>query len=458
MTEPTRQQKIAFIIALIIVVVMGTISACRKVKGAVPVSAVQAAEADYAAHLAAGEPTRYVSLYESPLEQQPAYQAVVRFQVPYASKAALLEDQIPERLPGTRLYRIRLNGVQWSEEDFATVAAKSPYTRPGNTNPLIVRGDWLIWELHDGARSDAYYRLLYGGKNIPKTRDQYLSFWGIDPNAQKGYEFGLIEGQSQLNKAGKGARWIEHTYGVVNEHWGTRDVLEVQAGKDPLNAPTGEFHWDAEEHYVLVPKTSTGGVRGVMAATILSDGKGAIQQVAPADTLEDYTRLTNSPVIRNPGSCISCHELGSQPTTSNAIEKVIQDGTLLYAKDKQTQTFIERFHLGGVEKELGRWSTDYNAACLATAGVDSRTVSRLYRQVIADYAADVTLERAAGELLVEADELRKAIGYASANKIDVGVRLAELAAGRPIPRSAWESEYHKAESMLAVWRSHDDAI
>jgi hypothetical protein len=244
----------------------------------------------------------------------------------------------------------------------------------------------------------------------------------------------------------------------VNEHWVTRDVLEVQAGKDPLNAPTGDFKHDAEEHYVLVPKNSTAGLRGVMAATLLTDGNGNVQQAAPADTLEDYTRLTNSPVVRNPGSCISCHEKGSQQTTVNAIEKVLHDGTLLYAKDRQTQTDIERFHLGGVTKELRRWSDDYNAACLATAGVDSITVSRLYRQVIADYAADVTLGRAAGELLVEPDELRKAIGYASANKIDIGVRLAELAAGRPIPRAAWEDEYHKAESMLAVWRSHDDAI
>lgn len=453
MNEPTRQQKIIFIIALMIVVIAGTVSACRKVKGAVPVSAVQAAEADYAAHLAVGEPTRYVSLHEVPAEQQPAYQAMVRFQVPYASKAALLEDQIPEQLPGTQLYRIRLNGVQWAEVDFATVAAKSPYTRPGNTNPLIVRGDWFIWELHDGARSDAYYRLLYGGKDIPKTRDEYLAYWKIDPKAQAGYEFGMIEGESQVNKAGNGSRWIEHTYGIVNEHWGTRDVLEVKAGKDPLNAPTGEFKHDAEEHFVLIPKTTTSGQRGVMAATILADGNGNIQQVAPADTLEDYTRLTDSPVIRNPGSCISCHELGSQPVTSNAIEQVIRDGTLLYAKDRQTQIDIERFHLGGIDKELGRWQADYEIACLATARLDSRTVSRLYRQVIADYAADVTLERAAGELLVEADELRKAIGYASANKIDVGVRLAELAAGRSIPRAAWEDEYHKAEAMLAVWRN-----
>lgn len=452
MSEPTRQQKIIFVIALMIVIIAGTISTCRKVKGAVPVSAVQAAEADYAAHLAVGEPTRYVSQYETEPTARPVHRAVTSFQVAVASRASLLEDQIPEQLPGTQLYRIRLNGLQWNEEDVATVFARSPYVRPGNKNPLIVRADWLIQELHDGTKSDSYYRLLYGGKNIPKTRDQYLAFWGISRDANKGLEFGQIEGQSSLNKAGTGARWIEHNYGVGREHWGTRDVFEVRAGRDPLNAPNGDFEWDGEEHFVLMQKTTTGGKRGVMPAPILANGKGEIVQEAPAYPLEDYTRLNDSPVIRNPGCCFSCHDSGAQPTTVNAIAEVLKNGTLLYAKDRETQSFIERFHLGGVDKELTRWSADYDIACKAATGLDSQTLSRAYRQVIADYAADVTLERAAGELLVEADELRKAIGYASANKIDVGVRLAELAAGRSIPRAAWEDEYHKAESMLAVWR------
>lgn len=420
----------------------------------VPAEAIAVAVQDYQAHAAAGEETRYVSLYEVPAEQRPMWHAVVRFNTVYASRASLIEDQLPQQVAGTQLYRVRLNGVQWSASDFSAVAAGSPYATPvGNRNPLIVRGDWLVWELHDGSKSNAYYRLLYGGANIPKTRDQYLAFWKIDPQAQAGFEFGVIEGDSGINKSRNGARWIEHTYGVVNEHWGTRDVLEVQVGKDPLNAPSGNFSHDAEEHFVLVPKVSNDGVRGVMAATILADGNGNIVHAAPADYLEDYTRVANSPIVRNPGSCISCHAEGSQKPTTNAIERVLKNGTLLYAKDQATQSFVERFHLGGVAKELGRWSDDYNAACLAVTGMDSRTVSRLYRECIAQYAADVTLDRAAGELLTDAQSLRLAIGNASANKIDVGVRLAELADGRPMPRTAWESEYHKANGLLAVWRS-----
>lgn len=449
----TREQKIAWVVALLIVVLMGLIASCRAAKGAVPIEAAKAAEADYAAHLAAGEETRYVSLYEKKPEERPATFSVAKFKVAYASRASLIEDQTPEQLPGTHLYRIRLRGVQWAAEDFAAVASKSPYTKPGNTNPLIVRADWLVYEMHDGTKSDAYYRLMYGGKNIPKTRDEFLAYWGVSRDANKGLEFGQIEGQSQLNKAGKGARWIEHNFGVGREHWGTRDVFEVTAGKDPLNAPTGDFKWDGEEHFMLIPKVSTDGQRGVLAATILANGEGKIVQEAPAFPLEDYTRLNDSPVIRNPGCCISCHEGGSQPTTVNAIAQVIRDGTLLYAKDRDTQTFIERFHLGGLDKELGRWSTDYDIACRAITGMNSHTVSRLYREEIAKYAADVSLDRAATELLVEPRELSLAIGYASANKIDVGVRLAELAAGRSIPRTAWESEYHKAEAMLAVWRN-----
>ena len=407
------------------------------------------AVADFQRHQAAGRDVRYLSLAGVPEAVHADFEAVLRFLVPYCSQATLLDDQVPVRVPGTSLLRIDLGGLRWDASEFSRMAARSPYT--SLASPLITRADWLIWELHDATASDAYYRLVYGSKP-PKTRDEFLRFWGIVSDAN--LAFGSVEGASRVNKGKDGARWIEHYFGVGREAWGTRDVLRVGGRKDPLNHPAGDFQHDAEEWFVLVPKVTL-GVRGVMAATILADANGQIVHEAPVKALEDYTLLAGDPRIRNPGSCISCHDGGSQEPSVNAVPDALKKGVLLYARTDEDRRRIEQFHLGGLRKELGRWREDYAAAIKAVNGLSAEANAALFRIVLDWYRGDLSLGQAALELGTTPEELALAVGYSSANKVDVGVRVARLAQGETILRSAWEAEFLKVKAYLEAWRSKD---
>jgi len=425
-----------------------------------PAEQAAAVRADWATFAAEDQHyVRYLSLAELsslPPRQQGEWSAVLRFAVPYASRETLLDGQVPLRLPETDLFRIDLRALLWDGHDLQRVLKKYPYDVEGRKNPLVIRGDWLVDQLSDGTRSDAYYRLLYGGQHIPKTRNEFLAFWKIDPAQNKTIAFGLIEGQSRVNKARDGARWIEHNDGVGVEHWFTRDVFEVAPGKDPLNAPDGTFTADAEEHFVLQAKVSSDGVRGVLPATLLANGQGLVVQEAPAGGaaggLEDTSRFAGNPIIVNPGSCITCHTAGSQQPTENALRAVLEAGVELKAYDYDDQRALERFHLGGVDQELARWDVGYAAVIRELNGLTPAENASYYAAAILDYRADLGLQRAAGELAATPDEFRLALGYASLNKIDIGVRLAGLTAGRTIPRSEWEQDFQTAYAVLTTWR------
>lgn len=427
------------------------ILATMLVCSAVPAEAKASARADAAAlPIAEQNLARYASLYEVPEVDRPAVLAALSFIVPCTSSAVLLEDQLPVQVPGTLLYRLNLGRLKWDAAQFAKVAERSPYNR-GLENPLIVRADWIIWELSDGQRSQAYYELLYGAKP-PQTRDEFFAFWQVNQAAQKDISFGLIEGQSGVNKEEEGARWIERIRGQRVDNWHTRDVFEVKAGKDPLNAPTGNFQHDAEEHFFLIPKYSRQG-RGILPATFLANGQGKRVEVAPVAHLEDTTRVANSPEIRNPVSCFSCHIHGPQRPQKNAIAELLRSESELYALDEQDEQFIESFHLGGIDRELDRWAEDFTVIVKACNGLTPEQNAVNYRLVLAGYQADVSLDRAALEQGATAEDLSLAIAYAAANNVDVGVRLTELARGVRMTRSAWEADFEKAGAMVDVWRS-----
>lgn len=411
---------------------------------------VEAAKADYATQQLAGEECRYLDLGPSGRAALP----VVQFVVVLASREPLLDHIVPETLPGTNLVRLRLNRLRWSVADWASVTGyeRNPYT--AYKNPLIVPAGYFVDRIADATLGDAYHRLYFGGGAIPKTADEFLRAIGVDPGKQRGLAFGLVEGQSRVNLARDAARLIRHDDGVHSEAWTTFDVRRVQAGSDPLEAlDQGDFRADGSEIFGLVPKVSTRGVRGVFPVTALADGAGKLVAEAPVDLVEDSTRFGGQAAIRNPGSCIQCHSAGPQQPTLNALRDRLLAGVELKTYGAERQIALELFHLGQVTDDLERWEHGYTAALAAVNGLTPAANAKAFGEFIDDYRADVTLERAAVELHCSAEDLSLALAYASANGVQVSVRLAGLAHERAIPRSAFEDEFFKAVEYLKVWRS-----
>ncbi len=389
----------------------------------------------------------YLSTTAAPAEHRAALARTTAFVVASASRAVVIERQLPQQVGDSDLYRIDLRGLEWDWRDWRQVLERYPYA-PDRHPPLVVRADWLLVELTDAFASDSYYRLLYGGRNIPKTRDEFLKFWRVD--ADPALRFGLIEGHSGVALAG--VRWIENRPTAARGYaWGTRDSARINAASDPLERPDGAFRHDAEEWIVGIPKWSTAGPRGTLQAYLLANGQGKRQDRAPADIVADQTRFRGLPEIRTCGSCMQCHVAGIKGPRDNLLRRVIAAGVDLYA-DRPTQEQLERFHLADIATEVERNREDYAVIVQLITGNDPETNAWELKQCIDHYDAPVTLAQAACELATTPGELRQALAYASARQVPLGARLSALAHNQPMPRPAWEDAFGTAYEVMALWR------
>lgn len=395
---------------------------------------------------------RYVTTGHIPPTKRADAVAAMQFAIPSASKETLLDRQIPQRVGQSDVYRIDLKALGWDQKIFAKVTQRDPYE--GLPNALCVPADWLVYELADTTESTSYYDLLYGAK-APKTRDEFLAFWGVNKAQQNDLELGWIETRSQVSK--QGTRFIQRFISNRGTVWVTQDVLKIERGTDPLEFPDGIFRHDGEESIAVTPKVSVKlRTRGVAQMYLLSNGQGKRVEEAPVDLVEDSFRtIRKQTAIITNGSCVGCHQQGLNLPSVNGIESLLLQGVQFYAKDKDKQEFAERFHLGtkGLLKEIERSNEDFETFVFACNGLKPVENAAAYRRAIRDYETDLNLWRAAHELGSTEDELRNALAYATAAKIDLGPRLAAIVqGGEPIPRTSFEELYPQIVELLKKWR------
>ncbi len=405
--------------------------------------------ADYAAQQAAGQECRYGVARDGAelVELLP----VVQFVACACSREAYLPAIVPQALEGAPVVRFNLTALGWSTRDWGIVCGRerNPYTL--TRNPLTVPLAWFIREASDQTRSDAYLRLLFGGKNQPATLAEFWAAVGIDPDRQRGLAFGLVEGRSRVNVARLGARLLRFDDGVHASAWTTFDVRAPSAAADPLAALDADFAADGSEVFALLPKVAP-GVRGVLPVTVLANGQGKLVAEAPVDLVEDFNRTGGLAAIRNPISCWGCHVAGPQRPTENALAARLVAGVQVLAADPAEAVAAERFHLAGVEQALDDWAAGYAEALLAINGLTPEQNAAAFVAAVGAYQADVTLETAAAELHCAVETLRLALGWASAERLDVGPRLAGLPHGFAIPRASWEQDFQRAAAIVREWR------
>jgi len=330
-----------------------------------------------------------------------------------------------------------------------------PYGYNDPAHPLlVVRGDWLVSQIGDPRKSDALYRLLYGGDKIPKTDEDFQKFWGVsqDNGQQEGQRFGWVEGLSQVNK--NGGRLLERFNARGLSLWRTRDSKNVTTETDPAEQLVKGLKHDGRELIAQVMKTSpTKGLRGAAQAYLLADGEGKVVNEAPVSLVEDFTRTFNQAAIVTHSSCISCHTEGMKKPTLNALRAMIESGVQLSAYSQAQQEVIEEFYLSNVDRQLNRDIENYEDFVKMCNGLTPDVNATNYRDCILQYQRPLTRAEAARELDCTEDELSLALGYASASKIVIGNRLSALAGGSTIPRTQWEEDYRKVAELLKIWRN-----
>jgi hypothetical protein len=264
-------------------------------------------------------------------------------------------------------------------------------------------------------------------------------------------QFGMIEGQSGVSK--QGVRLIRNLSALRGYAWGTNDVLALDSDQDPLEQPENDFRHDGEEWIIGLPKIHMAtGTRGALQCYFLANGQGLIVDRAPVDLVEDSLQTAGVAEIRNGISCFGCHRRGLNEPSRNDLRDTIAAGVEAWAGYAEQQA-VEQFHFADLAKEIARNNEDFAAIVTLATGVQPEQASTFYREAIRRYGQPLTLERAAFELRCEPNELKLALGLASANGVKLTARLSGLAHGRTCPRAAFETHYMTVKSIVETWEA-----
>lgn len=295
----------------------------------------------------------------------------------------------------------------------------------------MFRLDWLLLQLFDQTENEnAYLSLLFG--RIPKNRDDALNIFNVSPDPS--LKFGVIPLTSQVAK--QNVRWVENRPVLRGYCWGTRDSAQTGNESDPLEHPDGNFKHLGEEWILGIPKYDpVTQQRGAVQAYFLANGDGALVQRAPVELVEDYNKFRGYAEIRNPGSCIGCHQQGLNQLDESQLVQTLKLGVPLNAATTHYGQ-LENFHFSDLTTEISRNNEDYKR--FVTNGPE-RVLA-----VINAYDKPLNLSACAAELKTTSIELSRVIGSYPA----VSARVAALTAGGTISRDAWEQYYPTLRSII----------
>lgn len=377
--------------------------------------------------------------------------AVLKFAVCSTSREPNLDRQLPVEV-APDLYRIDLAALGWDVSQYYAVVAKHPYHEVGVKNPLVVHAGWFLQQISDATESDAYYRLIYGTKQ-PKTRQEFLAFWGVDPAKlqAKSRELSIwIEGKSGVSV--QGIRTMLAWPSETGALWETRDVLDLSPAKDPLAFAGKDAPYDGQEWIIPVPKISYANqTRGVAQVYWLTDGKDKRVEIAPTTLVEDHTRARGVADIITPMSCITCHGPGLNEPSVNEFRRIVEAGVKVLPYDDANADRLQRL-MFPVATLIKRQNEDYAAFVRACNSMDGESNARAYRLALKQYRDAVTIQQAAHELGCTPEELTLALSEIGDVGVKLGVRLAALGTGDSVPRDTWEAQYQAAASYLAAFR------
>jgi len=370
--------------------------------------------------------------------------AAISWAICHSSQAVDLGAARPVKVaPG--VLRIDLQALGWSFTDWLAILADYPYHE--NANPLFVRGDWLLVQLGDSSKSDAYLRLQFGDP-AKLDRDKLLAAMQVNRSQarQLQLDHGLVETRSQV--AVQRIRVLEFFPRLGGYASGTRDFLKLEADNSPLELPDlqGVKH-DGEEWIIGTPRYWPGG-RGILQSYFLAAGDGKLVDEAPVRLVTDGTRYGGLVSIRFPGSCHSCHKEGLNPPTVNGLRAWLADGVELKTKTPELQRFLDRWHLTSPDTTIKRAAED-NAAAIAYAcyGLEQSKALENYLAAVSWYDVELDLAQAGAEAYTTGLQLQQALAITS-DRAAIGGHLAALAHGKTIRRDLWESVYLVARQIL----------
>lgn len=433
---------------------------------ATPASEVAAAVADLRGLAIEQQPyTRYLSVYNFPLDERDDILAAVSYTLNAVSRGPLIVR--PQWVKGSNLIRWSLLNYAPQADDliafsaaYEALVSEDPYwhlktevldpktrkkttvftdggwvgleaaaelrNRSGSAG-AVLRADWFVAQVNAPPH---YYRFA----GVPETRQAFFSGLGLDLATID--RIGADEG-ANLFRSGvtNRVRRIVRRQGPLGGAWETFDVVSSTPERDPFRNPF-VFTYDAGEHIVA---KSNG-----MHVFALYDAAGNRADSVPDAIAKDDSDPHGDGVLIPMISCVRCHVgCDGLHRFSNDQRTLIDAGAKLAADTPQRAYRFEQFYRAKrLDRQLPRDREDYAAAVQEATGLDSdraaAAVARVYRRAVFDV---VSPERAAAELCQEDLSL-----LAGSND---PVLLA-LVAGMSVQRDQWEASF--AEAALLTWR------
>lgn len=433
---------------------------------------------------------RYVSWLAVPRDRVRAWQAVCVWWLNQLSTEQAVAR--PAAVPGSGglLWSLDLRDYRWNARGWRQVARREPYTREpwvdagaarllrllageesrasaDGTVPLVVlvRADWLFRETLESARSDSYYDLLFAARRFPDGKEavdfprdegDWNDFFGIADAAaflarQKlDVRVGAVvagsrddpKGGSIVARQNRVVVILPTPYGVALKTFdakrtaGDTDYLEKVA-----EVAVGKIKFDAGELLASLPN---GGQAG-----LLIDGAGKRLEFATGEFVHPKGPDTRNPDVRTMMGCVVCHAPdGGLIPPRDAFRELLREGVDLKIKDREAANRVKAFFLRWDAKVKG-WQAPY-LALVADCTADpvtgkGMTAVALVKECLSfrDWYDDpVSPAQAACELGHPQAETRAACAKS------VKARLAQLAAGKSVPREAFERGAYREAALL----------
>lgn len=352
------------------------------------------------------------------------------FTIASTTRNVVISQQKPHRITDS-LVRIDMRYLGWH----ATVPALLEKHYPYGT-PHAVHADWFVAAALDQADGiDIYHTLLFGKKL--KTVDEFHQLVGAQMKSP--FTYGWIEDESGVSLARTRQLLTFPTAGRT-DMWQSYDSAIINEQSDPLEHLTGDFTYDANELIYLLPKTHRGST-GHLQAYLLCNAAGEVQTKAPASIVVDRTQVRGVE-LSAALSCVTCHTQGLKYPVKDAFKEYLASGAEVYAS-YQDQQAIETRLLTDLTKLIDRANEDYEATIQAINGLTAPQNAANIKQVVQSFDAPLSRTDAARELGLDDQELVDLLAQA----IGLPARLASLAHGQPISRTAWESAYTNLEAV-----------
>lgn len=402
--------------------------------------------ADYASYSKADQAyIRYLDWTAAKLTDE-QIDALHAFWLPHVSRQQIIERHmpLPIRAKGERcgMYRIDLRDLKWDLETWYQLAKEYPYA-PGNPNPLIVRGDWLMWITGYGTESQLYYHALYGFNKGPKNRADFFKFWGVDEKASEGFDHATIidEGNSGVSFA---TRLVVERRTPQGFGWETFDTLAGAGKNDPIGQIRNglkNYQYDAGELITSIPKVQLStGETWYAQAYLLTNGQAVKVEEANAQVVKDTTAI--NPVVINPISCMRCHTTGILSLPENLVRGLAKIGVETFAYSKDDAAEFERKFMAVLDRVVKRQQEDFCGWLPTYTELTLAEVIKLYADTVATFEGKVTLEQAAHELHVDVQTFVHDSALYGRSVGELPTRYAQLIHGRAVPRRVWQEDIY----------------